>query len=259
MTMLNSVSLLRLGRMSYAQALTLQERVVSRIKRSQQLDGQEAGQSCLILVEHLPVYTVGMRSKVYSKEEEDRLLGLGAQFHRTNRGGLITFHGPGQMVAYPILNLRQFVPEEKRRKSLLGMKWYVWNLEQMIIDMLASVWGVKGFRSPHTGVWVTTPGPYGCSKICAVGVHNSDLVTSHGIALNCTTNLSWFDHIVPCGIEGADVISLAKLLDKDEVKDEAFVGVKRAEDALIDQFQQSFNCQTELVSDAVMVDILKDL
>ena len=100
-----------------------QERLVARTKACQSSSSPTCG--TLVLVEHPPVYTTGLRSKVYSRADEERLLALGADFVRTNRGGLITFHGPGQLVAYPVLDLRQFVPEQSRRKAMLGMKWSV--------------------------------------------------------------------------------------------------------------------------------------
>ena len=223
------VSVLNLGRQSYRSALSVQNHLVARVQ-SNARSSLESGNT-LILVEHPPVYTTGMRSSSYGQAEEERLVRLGAEFVRTNRGGLITFHGPGQLVCYPILNLRDFAPETARRKALLGMKWYVHTLEQLVIDLLASL-GVTGVRSPHTGVWV------GQNKICAMGVHNSDLVTSHGLALNCDTDLAWFGHIVPCGITdiGTGVTSLTKELGKP-------VTIGDVEDKLMDHFSKSFSCE----------------
>ena len=228
------VSGLNLGRQNYRSALSVQNHLVARVQ-SNARSGLESGNT-LILVEHPPVYTTGIRSRSYGQAEEERLVRLGAEFVRTNRGGLITFHGPGQLVCYPILNLRDFAPETARRKALLGMKWYVHTLEQMVIELLASL-GVEGARSPHTGVWV------GRNKICAVGVHNSDLVTSHGLALNCNTNLVWFDHIVPCGITevGTGVTSLTKELNMS-------VTIGDVEDKLLDHFRKAFSCETRVFS-----------
>jgi lipoate-protein ligase B len=113
----------------------------------------------LMLVEHNPVYTTGIRTREYDNLEEDRLVKLGADFIRSNRGGLITFHGPGQLVAYPILDLTQFLNFKddqvgKKKSRVLGMKWYVNQLEEVVIQTLDKNFGLKGFRSPYTGVWV---------------------------------------------------------------------------------------------------------
>ena len=224
------VSVLNLGRLNYRSALSVQNHLVSRVQ-SNTRSGLDSGHT-LILVEHPPVYTTGIRTRSYTQAEEDRLVRLGAEFVRTNRGGLITFHGPGQLVCYPVLNLRDFAPPTSRRKVLLGMKWYVHTLEQMVIELLDSL-GVEGVRSPHTGVWV------GQNKICAMGVHSNDLVTSHGLALNCDTNLAWFDHIVPCGITevGTGVTSLSKELAMS-------VTIGDVEEKLIDHFRKAFSCET---------------
>jgi len=236
---------LRLGRMGYQKALTVQQRLVEKVK-----GGREG---VLVMVEHDPVYTTGMRSKVYSPEEEVRLKKLGADFVRTNRGGLITFHGPGQLVAYPILDLKKIAPKESSRKAMLGMKWYVDRLEQVVIDLLSSSYNLHSFRSPHTGVWVKTRGPYQLSKICALGVHNSDLVTSHGLALNCTTDMSWFGQIVPCGIQGAGVTSLANMVREEDVS------VGTVGEKLIGQFERTFNCESRDMKDAEREEFLKGL
>ena len=230
MVLTRSVSVLSLGTMGYQAALSIQNSLVKRIQEDIPTTNQGRCNT-LVLVEHSPVYTTGIRSKEYSQAEEDRLKQLGAEFVRTKRGGLITFHGPGQLVAYPILNLRDFAPENSRRKALLGMKWYVHTLEQMVIDLIKE-FGVVGTRSPHTGVWV------GNSKICAMGVHNSNMVTSHGLALNCDTDLDWFNHIVPCGIQGAGVTSLTQEVGKDRR-----IKVHDVEELLVNQFSKTFDCE----------------
>jgi lipoyl(octanoyl) transferase len=185
------VKVLQAGKMSYIPALKLQQLLADRHKLSKEAAGI---QDTLILVEHFPVYTVGIRSKDYSQETEDKLVSLGADFHRTNRGGLITFHGPGQLVVYPILNLRNYKP---------SIRWYVHQIERTIIDVCNEM-GIEAETSPHTGVWV------GDRKICAIGIHGSRFITTHGLALNCNINLEWFSHIVPCGIEGKEVTSLSR-------------------------------------------------
>lgn len=200
---MNTVNILRLGILPYRAGYKLQEHLVGEIKR--RIGGGDPSLNLLLLLEHKPVYTTGIRSKEYTLDEEARLKTLGADFERTNRGGLITFHGPGQLVAYPILNLNNFIPQVHRRKAALGMRWYVNTLEQVVIKTI-SAYGLEGSRSPHTGVWV------GENKICAMGVHSSQLITSHGLALNANTDMAWFTNIVPCGIQDKGVTSLTKEL-----------------------------------------------
>ncbi|XP_052869358.1 putative lipoyltransferase 2, mitochondrial [Anopheles cruzii] len=188
------VHVLRTGKLSYQQGLRLQAAVVDRVRNDE--TASRTGH-ILILTEHKPVYTVGIRTGGYGTEEEQRLLALGADFVRTNRGGLITFHGPGQLVAYPVLNLRHFQP---------SVRWYVCHLERTIIE-LCRRYGLPGARTtPDTGVWIED------RKICAIGIHVSRYVTSHGLALNCDNDLGWFRHIVPCGLPGKSVTSLAQEL-----------------------------------------------
>ena len=158
----------------------------------------------LYWVEHPPVITLGK-----SGDENNLLLNReklaqkGIDFVVTNRGGDITFHGPGQLVGYPILDLDNFFTDIHR---------YLRLLEETIILTLAD-FGLKGERSPgETGVWlgVGTPFP---RKICAMGVKASRWVTMHGFAFNVTTDMSYFDYIVPCGIQGKAVTSLAQELE----------------------------------------------
>lgn len=235
----------RLGNMKYGEALQIQKEHVRIVKNN-------PDRNYLLLVEHDPVYTTGMRSREYSLQEENRLKSLGAEFFRTNRGGLITFHGPGQLVAYPIFNLKNFDLEttakiqsklrnsssstttSDHRKILLGMKSYVHTLEQVAIETILKM-GVKNpERSPHTGVWI------GDNKICAMGVRNSDFITYHGIALNCNVDLTWFNNIVPCGIEGKGVTSLSRELQRN-------VTIDQVTPSLIKSFCENFN--SELITD----------
>ncbi|XP_029570268.1 octanoyl-[acyl-carrier-protein]:protein N-octanoyltransferase LIPT2, mitochondrial isoform X2 [Salmo trutta] len=143
-----AVEVIQLGRISYGRALQVQQLYVRR-----HLDSKDKLHNALLLCEHPPVYTIGIRQALYPFEEEQRLKLLGAEFFRSNRGGLITFHGPGQLVCYPILNLGCF------KKSV---RWYVCELERTVID-LCRKYGIKASTSPNTGVWV------GDNKICAIG------------------------------------------------------------------------------------------
>jgi lipoyl(octanoyl) transferase len=168
----------------------------------------------LLLVEHPPVYTLGKSGHMENVLIGDqRMQEKGVQFFRTNRGGDITYHGPGQLVGYPILDLEKFYTD-------IGL--YLRNLEEVTIRVLDD-YGIRGDRSPgETGVWIE-PGVKGRErKICAIGVRCSRWITMHGFALNVNTDLAWFGDIVPCGIQHKQVTSMEKelgrLIDMDEVK-----------------------------------------
>lgn len=210
-----TVKVLQAGRLCYSAGLRLQKALCDlHVKRS---DDEIC--NTLVLVEHNPVYTVGIRNKGYTEEDEKKLKGLGAEFYRTNRGGLITFHGPGQLVAYPILNLKQFKT---------SVRWYVCQIEKMIIRLCAE-FGIKGETCADTGIWVND------RKICAIGIHGSRYITMHGLALNCNTDLTWFDHIVPCGIEGKEVTSISKEINTN-------VSIQDVMPLLAIAFQDQFDC-----------------
>jgi lipoyl(octanoyl) transferase len=190
-------NVLDLGRMSYAEALNVQEGIFQKI-----LDHKKRGQShdlnTLILVEHNLVYTLGKSGNLDNlkrKPEE-----VGAEFFKTSRGGDITYHGPGQLVGYPIFDLEQFE---------IGIAKYIWNIEQVIIETIAEL-GIEGHRiSDASGVWLE-PESESARKICALGVKASRYVTMHGFAFNINTDLSYFEHIVPCGIDDKGVTSLER-------------------------------------------------
>lgn len=169
----------------------------------------------LLFVEHSPVYTLGKSGKeehILIAPEE--MAARGIDYFHINRGGDITFHGPGQIVGYPIIDLEQF-------KTDLG--WYLRSLEEVIILTMAD-YGLKGDRSKgETGVWLDPDVPGRERKICAMGIKCSRWITMHGFAFNINTDLTYFDHIVPCGIVGKQVTSLKKELGKavdfEEVKE----------------------------------------
>lgn len=186
------VKVLLAGRLSYGVGLHLQK-ILSDHHHKRLTESANT----LVILEHEPVYTVGIRNGVYTEADEKKLRSLGADFWRTNRGGLITFHGPGQLVAYPVLDLKQF------RTSV---RWYVHQIEHTVIRVCAE-FGINAVTSPHTGVWIDD------RKICAIGVHGSRYVTTHGLALNCNIDLGWFEHIVPCGIEDKGVTSISEELN----------------------------------------------
>ncbi|WP_439505900.1 lipoyl(octanoyl) transferase LipB [Sediminibacterium sp.] len=168
----------------------------------------------LLFVEHPPVYTLGKNGKEeHVLINEAERLKKGIEYFHINRGGDITFHGPGQLVGYPILDLERF-------KTDLG--WYLRTLEEAIILTMAD-YGLKGERSAgETGVWLDAHIKGKERKICAMGIKCSRWITMHGFAFNVNTDLSYFDHIVPCGIQNKKVASLAQelghLVDLEEVK-----------------------------------------
>jgi lipoyl(octanoyl) transferase len=168
----------------------------------------------LLIVEHPPVFTLGKNGKrEHVLVSEEQLQQLGIEFYHINRGGDITYHGYQQMVGYPILDLDKF-------KTDLG--WYLRSLEEVIIKVLAQ-YGLEGKRSKgETGVWLDPENPFFARKICAMGIKCSRWITMHGFALNVNTDLSHFEYIVPCGIQGKAVTSLEKELgykvDYEEVK-----------------------------------------
>ena len=182
----------------------------------------------LLMVEHNPVFTLGKSGKrEHVLVSEEQLKNLGIEFFHINRGGDVTYHGLQQIVGYPILDLDKF-------KTDLG--WYLRSLEQVIIDVMAE-YGLKGERSDgETGVWLEPNDPFMARKICAMGIKCSRWITMHGFALNVNTDLSHFEFIVPCGIQGKTVTSLEKELghkvDYEAVKEK----VKK-------HFQLIFDCE----------------
>ena len=203
------VKVLDLGFKPYAESLTIQEDYFNQIidlKRSNRnKERQDLTDNYLLWVEHPPVFTLGKSGKIeHLLVDQAALEQKGIQFFKTNRGGDITFHGPGQLVAYPIFDLDNFFTDIHK---------YLRVLEEAIIKTLEE-FGLSATRSPgETGVWLDEGTPF-ARKICAMGVRASRWVTMHGLALNLNTDLSYFDHIVPCGIQGKGVTSLAKELGK---------------------------------------------
>ncbi len=158
-----------------------------------------------LFTEHPHVYTLGKSGDINNLLlNEESLKEKGISFFRSNRGGDITYHGPGQIVGYPIINLDNFFPD---------IHLYMRNLEEVIIQTIAE-YGLKGERSKgETGVWLDVGTPF-VRKICAMGVRTSRWVTMHGFALNVSTDLGYFDHIIPCGIRGKTVTSMEAELNK---------------------------------------------
>jgi len=201
------------NKMPYGEAWNRQETLLQQMveKKLQNRDKnstapEEVPINYLIFTEHPPVITLGKSGKKeHLLVRESFLKEQGIEFYQTNRGGDITYHGPGQIVGYPILDLEQFFTDIHR---------YLRTLEEVIICTLA-VYGIKAGRSKNeTGVWIDPEHPQKARKICAMGVRCSRWVTMHGWALNVNTNLSHFDYIIPCGIRNKAVTSMEKELGR---------------------------------------------
>ena len=189
-----------LGLVEYGASWELQRRIVAARKAG-------AVPDVLLLCEHPHVITLGRNGKLENLRASDQVLRqMGVSFSETDRGGDITYHGPGQLVGYPILNLGEI-----RR----DVAWYVRGLEEAMIRATAE-FGITSRRvAGRTGVWVDVPtGQEGEEKLAAIGVHLSRWVTSHGFAYNVSTDLRYFDLIVPCGIADKRATSLEKLLGR---------------------------------------------
>ncbi|XP_055479569.1 putative lipoyltransferase 2, mitochondrial [Psammomys obesus] len=223
-----AVRLVWLGRVHYPELLARQDRWLGRLQadpRPGTLSGAEAG-ALLVCEPAGPVYTGGLRGGL-TPEETTRLRALGAEVRSTGRGGLATFHGPGQLLCHPVLDLRRLG---------LRLRTHVAALEACAVR-LCELRGLRGARArppPYTGVWL------GERKICAIGVRCGRHITSHGLALNCCTDLTWFEHIVPCGLVGAGVTSLSEELQR-------LVTVDEVMPSFLVAFRETFKC--ELISE----------
>ncbi|KAJ3320282.1 hypothetical protein HDV06_005426 [Boothiomyces sp. JEL0866] len=200
------------GKQSYGKILELQEYLVKSRKTN-----------TFLLLEHSPTYTVGRRIKEYDSKD---LIALGADFYSTKRGGEITFHGPGQLVGYPILNLTEFN---------LGVRDYICTIQNTVIDTCKE-FGIKAKSTEHTGIWIDD------RKIAAIGIQVQRHVTSHGFALNCNTELKWFEHIIPCGLKDKFVTSVSKETGKN-------VDVEQVLPVLLDCFGKRFKSKVVPLSE----------
>ncbi|WP_298237940.1 lipoyl(octanoyl) transferase LipB [uncultured Algibacter sp.] len=213
------IELQDLGLKDYKQTWDYQEHLFKGIVQTKIKNRREEAnlqtRNYFLFVEHPHVYTLGKSGDISNLlVDEDQLKAKNASFYKVNRGGDITYHGPGQIVGYPILDLDNFFTDIHK---------YLRFLEEMIILTLAE-YGLKAQRSDgETGVWLDVGTPF-ARKICAMGVRASRWVTMHGFALNVNANLGYFDLMIPCGIKGKAVTSLnvelgVKQVDEAEVKE----------------------------------------
>jgi lipoate-protein ligase B len=217
-----------LGRMPYGEALELQ-RTIARDRISGAIS-----KDVLLLLEHPPVVTLGRSSKEkHLIASPEFLESRGVELFEVERGGDVTYHGPGQLVGYPIVDLKQ------HRQDL---HWYLRKLEEVLINTLAD-YGIPGERNTSfTGVW--TRG----KKIASIGVHARDWVTWHGFALNVTTDLSYFDLIIPCGINGVVMTSIARELGAEEVS------AQDVQERVAAKFAEAFDLQAVVTSRSALLE-----
>lgn len=204
----------------YQESLLAENIAVKAQNRAKEKSGEtnfDLTTNHLLFVEHPHVYTLGKSGHLENLlASQDFLSQINATFVKTNRGGDITYHGPGQLVGYPILDLDNFKPD---------IHLYMRNLEEVIIRTISD-YGLKGERSKgETGVWLDVGKPF-ARKICAMGVKASRWVTMHGFALNVNTDLKYFEYIIPCGIKDKAVTSLERELGKEIPMEEVKEKVK---------------------------------
>ncbi len=225
-----------LGFKDYKQTWDFQEKLfqnIIQIKGQNRREGHNLETpNHLLFVSHPHVYTLGKSGDISNLLlSEKQLNDRGASFYKINRGGDITYHGPGQVVGYPILDLDNFFTDIHK---------YLRLLEETIILTLAD-YGIKATRSKgETGVWLDVGTPF-ARKICAMGVRASRWVTMHGFALNVNTDLGYFDHIIPCGIRGKAVTSMRVELGEQQL-DEAEVKTK-----LLKHFLEIFEAEKKSI------------
>lgn len=195
-----------LGLIGYKEAWETQESMFNQLVKSKMSPESDLPPQYLLFCEHPHVYTLGKSGDEGNLLiHRDFLKKINATYYRTNRGGDITYHGPGQVVGYPILDLESLS---------IGLKRYVQLLEEAIIQLLAD-YGLETTRMKGaTGVWMDATHPVRARKICAIGVRSSRHVTMHGFALNVNTNLEYFTYINPCGLDTRGVTSMEKELGK---------------------------------------------
>ncbi|MFO7697954.1 MAG: lipoyl(octanoyl) transferase LipB [Anaerolineae bacterium] len=217
-----TVSVLDLGRSAYGHVHALQVQAVECVRESQ------TGE-VIILVEHSPTITLGRRGDAANiLADPEKLADLGIEVHRIERGGDVTYHGPGQLVVYPILRLHEYVA---------GASDYMHRLEEVVIRTLSD-FGIQAGRRPGLiGVWV------GHDKVCALGVRIRAGVTMHGLALNVDPNMGHWETIVPCGIHDGGVTSMRALLG-------AAPGMGAVKECMLARFAEAFGVQLAPVDDA---------
>lgn len=232
----NKILVKDLGILSYANSWehqkTIFDNIISQKINNRTLKKKIKTENHLLIVEHKPIYTIGKSGEISNLLLDDQELKLkGIDFKKINRGGDITFHGLGQIVGYPILDLDNFFTD-------IGL--YLRTLEEVIISTI-DFFGIKGFRiDGETGVWVKDE-LNSLKKICAFGIKASRWVTMHGFALNVNTDLTYFDNIVPCGISDKGVTSLQEILNQK-------IAPKTVKEKLYENIAKLFNAELSMTN-----------
>ena len=241
---LQPVTVCHLGRVAYEAAWDLQKQVQARLIAAKRQEPPEALAHVMLLVEHPPVYTLGRSGNASNLLlSEDALATRGARFYHIGRGGDITYHGPGQLVGYPLLDLDRFFTDLHR---------YMRTLEEVLIHTCADYGLQAGRVAGRTGVWIGPDARGPERKIGALGIRCSRWVTMHGFAFNLNTDLSFFDHIIPCGINDRGVTSLAR--EQGRPADEA-----DARTRLLGHFADCFGAQPTYLEHEAAFAYLEDL
>jgi lipoyl(octanoyl) transferase len=225
---MTKISVKDLGLMDYGAAWELQESILGEVVKSKQLQTADNSAGHFLLVEHPHVFTLGNSGKADNLlVNEEFLKSKGASYYKTNRGGDITYHGPGQIVGYPIINLEAFG---------IGVREYVFRLEEVIIAVLKH-YKIHATRlDGATGVWLDVQDKMKSRKICAIGVRVSRSVTMHGFAFNINTELDFYQLINPCGFTDRGVTSLAKELGYK-------IDIEEVKRSVIENFKRIFECE----------------
>ncbi len=204
-----------LGLKDYKECWDYQEDVLKTIIEEKRTNNRATSKNEFILVEHPHVYTLGKSGDEHNMlVQADFLKKIDATYYKINRGGDITYHGPGQLVGYPIIDLEHYK---------IGVREYIEKMEDSIIATLQHYGISSGRKADATGVWIDADNPQKARKICAMGVRVSRYVTMHGFALNVNSKLEYFNYINPCGFQSFGVTSIEKELgrkvDMEEVKE----------------------------------------
>jgi lipoyl(octanoyl) transferase len=228
---MQKVKLTDLGLHPYGETLSIQRNYFEAIKKikvnNRTVEIPDPTPNYMFLVSHPHTYTMGKNGNMKNVLlPQEQLQKAGIDFFQTNRGGDITYHGPGQVVGYPILDLDNFNAD---------IHAYMRDLEEVIIKVLQE-YNLSGQRSEgETGVWLDVGEPT-ARKICAMGVHTSRWVTMHGFALNVNTDLTYFNHIIPCGIQNKGITSLQKELGNK-------INETEVKEKILKHFAQIFKCE----------------